>query len=211
MRRLIVDPALPDPAVVADAAAAIARGAIVALGTDTLYGLAVDPTNRAAIQKLFAAKGRAAGEAVPVVAADLSQVAAWFGAPPEWAVRLGREFWPGPLAVLLPVPRAFAEEVHAGTGLVAVRVPDHAVARALAREAGVPVTATSANQSGQPPASTADEVEAALGASVDVLLDSGPSPGGPPSTIVAVADGRVRLVREGAVPWERVLRSLDAR
>jgi L-threonylcarbamoyladenylate synthase len=211
MRRLTVDPVSPDNSVVADASAALGHGAIVALATDTLYGLAVDPTNRAAVLRLFAAKGRAAAEALPVVAADLSQVTEWFGTLPEWAARLGREFWPGPLSLLLPAPGAFAEGVHAGTGLVAVRVPDHPVARAVARQAGVPVTATSANLSGRPPATTADEIEATLGGSVDVLLDSGPARGGPPSTIVAVADDTVRLVREGAVPWERVLRSLDTR
>jgi L-threonylcarbamoyladenylate synthase len=182
------------------------------MGTDTLYGLAVDPTNRAAVERLFAAKGRAAAEALPVVAADLTQVAAWFGILPEWADRLGRQFWPGPLSLLLPAPPSFVTAVHAGTGLVAVRVPDHAVARALAAHAGVPVTATSANVSGQPPGTTADAVEASLGSSVDVLIDTGPSRGGPPSTIVGLADdGRLRLVREGAVPWARVLRSIDAR
>jgi L-threonylcarbamoyladenylate synthase len=211
MRRLVIDPAAVDDTSVAQAAAALVRGGIVACATDTLYGLAVDPTNRHAVARLFAAKGRAGGEAIPVVARDLAQVVDWCGRLPEWAGCLGREFWPGPLSVLLPVPPSFAPEVHAGTGLVAIRVPAHAVARALARLADRPVTATSANLSGHPPATTADEVEAALGASIDLILDSGPASGGPPSTIVGATGGHVRLVREGAVPWARVLRSLDAR
>jgi L-threonylcarbamoyladenylate synthase len=211
MHRLAIDPASLDEAVVARVAVEITRGALVALGTDTLYGLAVDPTSGPAVQRLFDAKSRSAREALPVVAADRQQVIEWFGALPAWADRLGSDFWPGPLSVLLPAPPTFVTAVHAGTGLVAVRVPDHTIARALARAAGTPLTATSANPSGRAPATTADEVEASLGSLVDILIDTGPSPGGPPSTIVAMTDERIRLVREGAVPWERVLRSLHAR
>ena len=93
-------------------------------------------------------------------------------------------------------------------GGVAVRVPAHRVARALADAAGHPVTATSANASGAPPASSSEEVLAGLGATIDLVLDAGPTPGGPASTIVDVTGDDVRLVRSGAVPWERVIELL---
>jgi L-threonylcarbamoyladenylate synthase len=208
MLRLSIDSAGFTASDLAPAAAAIAGGGLVAMATDTLYGLAVDPRRADAVARVFAAKRRPPGEALPVIAADMSQVIEWFGPLPAAAGRLARTFWPGPLSLLLPAPPSFSAAVHAGTLLIAVRVPDHRVACSLARLAGVPLTATSANPSGRPPAATAEEVAEALGAEVDVLIDSGPARGGPPSTIVE-ATTHPRLVREGAVPWERVLRSLD--
>jgi L-threonylcarbamoyladenylate synthase len=100
-------------------------------------------------------------------------------------------------------------EIHAGTGKVAVRVPDHPVARALARAVGHPLTSTSANVSGEDATATPDEVARTLDAVIDVLIDAGPSPGGLPSTIVDVTGFDPVLVRAGAVPWDRVLKFLD--
>jgi L-threonylcarbamoyladenylate synthase len=98
--------------------------------------------------------------------------------------------------------------VHAGRGTVAVRVPDHPVARQLAEACGWPITSTSANRSGQPATSDPEAVRAALAADLDGLIDAGPSPGGAPSTIVDAGGDAPRLVRAGAVPWERVLECL---
>jgi tRNA A37 threonylcarbamoyladenosine synthetase subunit TsaC/SUA5/YrdC len=103
---------------------------------------------------------------------------------------------------------SLAPGVAAADGTVAVRVPDHAVARAMAQVADHAITATSANVSGRPPAVTALEVEAALGVGVSIVVDAGAAPGGPPSTIVRVDRGRARLVRAGPIPWARVLELL---
>jgi L-threonylcarbamoyladenylate synthase len=190
------------------AAGAIAGGRIVAFPTDTLYGLAVDPRDAAAVASLAAAKGRGAGQALPLIAADRAQIELTIGPLNILAARLADVFWPGPLSILLPAPAAMVPDVHAGSGTVAVRVPAHAVARGLAATVGFPITATSANRSGESPAATGDEVERALGAVVAVLLDAGPTPGGDPSTIVDVTGAEPRLVRDGAVSWARVLESL---
>ncbi|MBI2222074.1 MAG: Sua5/YciO/YrdC/YwlC family protein, partial [Acidobacteria bacterium] len=123
-------------------------------------------------------------------------------------LRLAAQFWPGPLTLVAAAAAELAGGVAAADGTVAVRVPDHAVARALARGFGFPVTATGANRSGEPPASRAGEVRAALGDAVAVLIDAGEAPGGPPSTIVDVTQQLPRLVRAGAVAWDRVLESL---
>jgi L-threonylcarbamoyladenylate synthase len=206
-RRLTLDPARPSGEAIAAAVTVLNRGGVVAYPTDTQYGLAVDPRSGAAVQRLFDLKGRPADLAIPLIAGDLSQVeqvAAVITAP---ARRLIERFWPGPLTLILPAAACLAVAIHGGRRTVAVRVPDHLVARALAAGFKFPVTSTSANQSGKPPAVTADEVLAGVGQDLDLVLDAGPTPGGEPSTIVDVT-GAPALVRAGAVAWDRVLESL---
>ena len=189
------------------AAAAIRAGGVVALPTDTLYGLAADPFNADAVARLFALKGRAALHAIPLIAFDAAQIVRHIGPLPPAAQCLADRFWPGPLTLLVNVPARLAEAVSAGTGRVGVRVPAHTVARALCDAAGTLLTATSANLSGQPPTDDPDVAAASIGEAIDFLLDAGMTPGGAPSTIVDVADvagSGLRLIRAGAVGWEEV-------
>jgi L-threonylcarbamoyladenylate synthase len=190
--------------------AAIMRGEVIAYPTETFYGLGADPTNAAAIERIYAIKGRRAGEALPLIAMDVDALLELGAQPPRLARQLAETFWPGALTLVLPIaPGRFPDALTAGGTTIAVRVPDHPVARAIASIAGGLITSTSANRSGQPPASTADEVHAALGDDVGVLVDGGATPGGAPSTIVDVTSETPRLVRAGVVPWERVLESLQ--
>lgn len=193
---------------VAAAVAVLRAGGIVAYPTDTLYGLAVDPRRADAVETLFTIKGRQQTSAIPLIAGNVEQAreAGTFG-PRE--VTLAAAFWPGPLSIVVAGGPDVTAAVLAGDGTVAIRVPDHALARALAVASGFAITATSANLSGVPPAVTADEVAAALQDRIDLLLDAGPSPGGPPSTIVDLRSGSPVLVRVGAVEWDRVLKSLQ--
>ena len=115
------------------AAEVIAAGGVVAIPTDTLYGLAVDPFNAPAVAKVFVVKGRSGERALPLVATDREQVARWFGELGRTGSRLANCFWPGPLTLLLPASDTLAAEVTGGTGRVGVRVPAHAVTRALCR------------------------------------------------------------------------------
>jgi L-threonylcarbamoyladenylate synthase len=185
---------------------AMRRGLVVAYPTDTLYGLAVDPANHEAVTRLFALKGRALGHAVPLIAADAAQVRACARLTPL-AERLALAFWPGPLTLVLEATSGIDDRVLGNGGTVAIRVPDHMVARALAAAAEGPVTSTSANPSGQPPTADPDEVARSLPA-VDVLIDGGMAPGGAPSTIVDATGNRPVLIRSGAIAWERVLEFL---
>jgi len=180
---------------------------VVAYPTDTFYGLAVDPRAANAVRKLFAVKAREAGHAVPVIAADFGQAreAAAFDAQSE---RAAHAFWPGPLSLIVAAKGAVRPELLALDGSVAVRVPAHALAQALAAGLGFCITATSANLSGQPPSSSAAEVAHALGGRVDFVLDGGDTPGGTPSTIVDLRADPPRLVRAGPIAWDRVLRSI---
>jgi len=183
---------------------AIGEGGVIALPTDTLYGLGADPFRLDAVARVFAVKGRLAERALPLIAADIDQVADRLGRLPDLGRRLAARFWPGPLTLLLTAPPALAPDVSGGTGTVGVRVPAHAVARALCRACGTPLTATSANISGAAPAADPGEVERTLGARIDLLVDAGATPGGPPSTIVDATGASPRLVRQGAIAWEEI-------
>jgi L-threonylcarbamoyladenylate synthase len=191
----------------AAAADVMRAGGVVAFPTDTLYGLAVDPRRGDAVERLFALKGRRADAAVPLIAGDVEQAAAAgeFGAA---EMRLAAAFWPGPLSLVVPARDPVARAVLAADGTVAIRVPAHAVARALALTFGFCITATSANPSGRPPAESADAVADTV-TGVDLLLDCGAAPGGLPSTIVSLQGGVPVLVRAGAIGWDRVVKSLQ--
>jgi len=206
--RLVVDPRDPEPAAIAAAADAISRGEIVAYPTDTLYALAVDPRSDAAVGKLFNVKGRDKSVAIALIAASLEQ-ARDAGAFGNLEATLAAAFWPGPLTIVVPANERMSRALSSGKGTLGVRVPAHDVARRLAAAFGTCITATSANISGQPPYTTAGDVAAALDRRIDLLLDGGPAPGGPPSTIVQVVKGRPVLLRAGAVAWNRVLESLE--
>jgi L-threonylcarbamoyladenylate synthase len=204
MIRLVVNQIEPEPAILERVAAVIRAGGVVALPTDTLYGLAADPFNAPAVRRVFLVKGRTSGRALPLVAADVAQINAQLGLLPPLALALAEGFWPGPLTLLVPASGALAADVTGGTGRVGVRVPAHAVARGLCRACGSVLTATSANLSGRPASNDPDDVARSLGSELDVLLDAGKAPGGPSSTIVDVTGVEPQLVRAGAIPWEEV-------
>ena len=179
MRRVFVDPLAPQSDAIQEAATWIRTGGIVAIPTDTLYGLAANPFDaKAAVARVFAAKGRPQSQALPLIAADAAQVEVAHRPLSAAAGRLARRFWPGPLTLLLPAPVTLARDVVGGTGRVGVRVPAHHIACAVAASVGTPITATSANVSGEPPTDDPDVVERTLGRVVDFLLDTGPTPGG---------------------------------
>jgi L-threonylcarbamoyladenylate synthase len=208
MRRVFVDPGAPQRDAIQEAATWIRRGGVVALPTDTLYGLAADPFRADAVARIFAVKGRDAARALPLIAADTPQVVAHLGPLPALAAPLAARFWPGPLTLLIAAVPALAPELTGGTGAVGVRVPAHDVARAVCAACGHPVTATSANRSGAPATADPDVVERTLGDRLDFLLDTGAAPGGAPSTIVDVTTVQPRLVRAGAISWDEVLECL---
>jgi L-threonylcarbamoyladenylate synthase len=185
------------------------QGGIVLFPTDTFYGLAVDPTSDAAVRRLFDLKGRSARTALPLVAASVRQVEAACGPLGDAAARLAARCWPGPLSILLDAPANISVAVHGGSRAIAVRVPAHAVARALAEGWGGLLTATSANRSGEPPATTVDAIGAWAAEAGVYIVDGGATAGGAPSTIVDVRGPEPVLVREGAIPWRRVLESLQ--
>jgi L-threonylcarbamoyladenylate synthase len=192
------------------AAALLRRGGIVAYPTETFYGLGALWHRRDALRRLAEAKLRPEGKPLPLLAADLAQVAEVALPLGPAAARLAARFWPGPLTLVVPAAAAVPPEITAGTGTVGVRIPGSEVARALSAAAGGALVSTSANLTGEPPPATPQALSPALLARIDGVLDAGPAPGGLPSTVVAVVEGegRVVLLREGAVDWQAVLRAL---
>ena len=176
-------------------------GGMAIVPTDTVYGVAAAKGNEAALARIVAAKGRDPSKPCQLLAAS-AEAAAAAGIPfPPPAAAAARAFWPGALTLVLDLPDG---------GTEGVRVPDHACARALCEAAGGLLRCTSANRSGEPPASTARDALAAL-PSADAAVDAGPAPGGVASTVAAVrADGSVRVFREGPVPAD-ALRRVAAR
>ena len=192
------------------AIACLTRGGVLAIPTDTLYGLAADAFNPDAIERVFSIKERPEGMALPVLlsgAEQLEQVAA--SVPPE-AIRLAESYWPGPLTLIVGRSEVLPERLTAGQSTVAVRVPDHPVPRALAKRLGRPVTGTSANISGAVDPQSIEELRRQVGARVDLLIEEGPTPAGTASTIVDLSEEEPRLIREGAIPFGEIAALLSA-
>jgi L-threonylcarbamoyladenylate synthase len=204
MRRIFVNPVRPHRDAIQEAAKLIRIGRVIAMPTDTLYGLGSNPFSAVAVARVFAAKGRAADQALPLIASGAAQVANHLGALTGAGQKLAEHFWPGPLTLIVTAPATIARDVTGGTGTVGVRVPDNVVARAICEATGHPITATSANVSGEPPTDDPDIVEESLGSRIDLLIDAGHTPGGAPSTIVDVSGSSIRLVRDGAISWRDV-------
>jgi L-threonylcarbamoyladenylate synthase len=193
----------------AEAVELLRSGRIVAVPTDTVYGIAADLALPDAIERLFAAKQRPPEKAVAVLLADAAQ--AWtLGIPSPAARALADAFWPGGLTLVLTVQPGvrLPDVLAAGTPTIGVRVPDHPAPRALASALG-PLPTTSANLSGQPDARDAHEVAAMLGDALALVLDGGPIRGGPASTVVDCTSDVPRILRPGAIDPARLAAILD--
>ena len=177
------------------AAAAIRAGEVVVIPTDTVYGLAGDPSNPGAVERIYAIKGRPPQLELNLLASDISQLDGLVEMDGV-ARSLAAAFWPGPLSLICPVGSRRLAIPRSGTTLM-VRVPGHALLRRLLDETG-PIASTSANRHGMPPAATGPEAEAALGVEVSVVIDGGPG-SGMASTIIDASSRPPRLLREGPI------------
>lgn len=192
----------------AAAARALEGGAIVAIPTDTVYGLAVLP-RRAELDRLLAVKRRSASKGLQLLIDGLDQVEA-LTLVSSTAAALARHFWPGPLTLVLPLrPTAVVPAVLTpGRRTLGVRVPDHPVPRALARRLG-PIAASSANLSGEADAQRVEDLLGSVGWAVELVLDDGPAPAGRPSTVIEVdSSGALTVHREAAIPADVIREAL---
>ena len=188
-----------DPAALTEAALAMQAGGIVGIPTETVYGIGVVPRPEA-LAAVIAAKQRPDDKGIALLIDSLDQLDGLVEVT-EPARRLADRYWPGALTLVLPLqrPELIPEAVTGGRDTLGLRIPDHLVPRALARELG-PIAVTSANRSGEPPAQSAEELIASVGHSLALVLDDGPVRGGVASTVVAVDhDGAWRVLREGAL------------
>ena len=193
-----------DPDCARTAAALLKQGELVALPTETVYGLGADGLNPQAVAKIFAAKGRPQDNPLILHIADMEQIACLCRDVPESAYLLAEKFWPGPLTMVLPARDIVAKCTTAGLPTVAVRCPDSAITRQIIRLAGVPVAAPSANISGKPSTTTARHVLDDHNGKLPLIVDGGPCRVGVESTIVDLTEDRPRLLRPGGITPEQL-------
>jgi L-threonylcarbamoyladenylate synthase len=195
---VVVDAVNPDPAALARAAVVLRAGGLVAFPTETFYGLGAAAADHAAVRRVFSVKGRDAGKPL-LVLVDSVAMAERVAEVTARGRELMARHWPGALTLVLRARDGVPPEVTAGTGTIGVRLSPHPVARGLVRALGSPVTAPSANLAEAPPPTTAAAVRAVFDGAIELVLDGGPTAGGPPSTVVDVTSGTPRVLRQGAV------------
>jgi tRNA threonylcarbamoyl adenosine modification protein (Sua5/YciO/YrdC/YwlC family) len=188
---------------IANAALAVQRGQLVVLPTDTVYGIGADAFDPESVRRLLAAKGRGREMPPPVLVSAPTTLDALAVGVPSYARALITELWPGPLTLVCRQQPSLQWDLGDTRGTVAVRMPDHEVALELLARTG-PLAVSSANRTGRPAATDADQAEEMLGSAVAVILDGGPTPGALPSTIVDVTGPAGRVLRLGAVSLERL-------
>lgn len=182
------------------------QGGLVAYPTDTVYGLGASLKLPQSVARIYEVKGRSPNSPLPLLLADVSQIAEVAGKVPPSAWCFIRNFFPGALTLVLPKSGSVPAVITGGGNSVAVRIPDHPVPLALIKGLGVPIVGTSANISGRPSPLTAEEVSAQLGGKIDLIIDGGRCPGGKESTIVDVTGETPVIRREGAISKEELRR-----
>jgi tRNA threonylcarbamoyl adenosine modification protein (Sua5/YciO/YrdC/YwlC family) len=200
---VVIHPHRPEWPRIRQVAAVIRRGGVVAIPTDTFYGLAANPFLPGVAERIFRIKRRPETRPILLLIDSLERLENLVRDPPRSFQRIAAAFWPGPLTVILRANERVPQAITAGTGTVAVRWPAAALPRALIGAVGAPLTATSANISGRRPALTAHDAQIQLGHTVDCIVDGGRAARMLPSTIVDLTNG-YRIVREGAVPRARL-------
>jgi tRNA threonylcarbamoyl adenosine modification protein (Sua5/YciO/YrdC/YwlC family) len=206
---LKVNAAHPDPHIVRYAASWLNRGSVVAIPTDTLYALAADPVNLAAVDAIFRVKGRPETQALPILISSLIHAQVLARDLPDNFFRLAQACWPGPLTIVVDASNRLPLKVTANTRRVALRWPKSRLITDLIAELGVPLTGTSANLSGSPSCGNAIDVFTQLGDRLPLILDAGPTAETTPSTIVELSGDHWCIGREGACPASDIREALE--
>jgi L-threonylcarbamoyladenylate synthase len=209
MREILnIDSQRPDDSMIAEASSILRSGGVVAYPTETFYGLGADGQNEEAIKKIFLIKGRNFKNPISVIVGNVNDVRGLVDEVPEIALHLMERFWPGALTIIFKASPDISDHLTAGTGKIGIRLSSHPIATALARKLGHPITATSANFSGNNECTSADEVIQGIGDQVDAVIDGGQTPGGLGSTIIDVTTDPPAILREGVIPKYKISESL---
>ena len=203
---LRIHPDEPEPDLIATVVNRLNAGQVIALPTDTFYGLAVDPVNLRAVDRIYEIKTRARHKPLSLLISEVEQAYELARSLDSAFDRLAEKFWPGPLTIVVKAGSKLPLRVTANTGNVALRVPEAAIPRAVVAKLGLPITATSANLSGYPECSYADDVRIQLGDKLPLIVDGGPTPRTTATTIVDLSHGgnSWMILREGAIPTHEI-------
>lgn len=199
----------PAPDVLRYAAERLLHGEVVAIPTDTVYGLAADPFNLAAVEEIFRVKGRPEERALPILVNSLDQAMLLSREVPRNFLRLAEEFWPGALTLVVDASHRLPLKVTANTKRIALRWPRSEVVARLIEEFDGPITGTSANLSGSPTCTSADQVFTQLGDRLQLILDAGETKAAIPSTIVELHGEKWKILREGAIIAKEIEEALQ--
>jgi len=199
----------PDIEAIRYAAKMIARGQVVGVPTDTFYGLAADPCNLSAIEEIYRVKGRPENRALPILVNSIEQTIPLTRDLPSSFLTLAQKFWPGALTILVDASQRLPLKVTANKGRVALRWPNSKIVCALIEQTGWPITGTSANISGYPSCSNAEELMEQLGERIPLILDCGETGAMLSSTIVNLMGEEWQIVREGVVSEEEIKQALN--
>ena len=198
----------PNPAAMRYAADLIRRGELVAIPTDTFYGIAADPYNLAAVEQIYRVKGRPETRAMPVLVNSVPQAISLSLDVPYAFYKLAAKFWPGPLTLLVKASTGVPRKITADTGNVAVRWPKSAIVSAIIELAKGPITGTSGNISGMPACANALDLLEQMGDRLPLIIDGGETPGHLASTIVKLEGDDWSVMREGVIPEELIRAAL---
>jgi L-threonylcarbamoyladenylate synthase len=208
---LRIHPDNPEPELIDIVVKSLNAGNVVALPTDTFYGLAVDPVNLRAVDRIYDIKTRARHKPLSLLIAEVEQAYELARSLDTAFDRLAEKFWPGPLTIVVKAGGKLPLRVTANTGNLALRVPEAAIPRAVVARLGLPITATSANLSGMPECAYASAVRDQLGDKLPLIIDGGPTPRTLPTTIVDLSGGgnSWMILREGAIPTHEIALALQ--
>jgi L-threonylcarbamoyladenylate synthase len=208
---LKINPDEPEPHLVAQVVESLQRGDVVGMPTDTFYGLAVDPVNLNAVERIYDLKTRAKHKPLSLLISDTAQAYELARNIDGTFDRLAERFWPGPLTIIVKAGGRLPLRVTANTGNVALRVPEAAICRAVVSELGLPITATSANLRGLPECTYAACVREQFGDTVPLIVDGGPTARNVATTIVDLSGGpnSWMILREGAIPTHEIVLALQ--
>ena len=196
----------PEPSLIKYVADQIRSGEVLGMPTDTFYGLAADPFNLRAVDRVYEIKTRSRHKALSLLIESIDQAEELAKSIPEEFYALARKFWPGPLTIIVKAGSRLPLKVTANTGNVALRVPNAKIPLAVVTAAAIPITATSANLSGATECTSAEQVREQLHGRINIVVDGGQSPRDIPSTIIDLSgEGPMgRVIREGAIPAEEI-------
>lgn len=206
---LRVNPKVPEADEIKKAAQYILNGEVIAYPTETIYGLGADVFNRKAVKKIYDLKARDYGLPISILVPSTPMLRELVTEIPERAQALMRRYWPGPLTILFEVNAKFPKSLVTNTGKVGVRISSHPIVAALAAQVGRPITTTSANLSGFPPSLNVKHLQKYFGEKIPCILDGGECEPSRGSTVVDVTQETMRIIREGTIPAEEVIRTFQ--
>ncbi len=201
-----IDPRHPDRSEISRAVEFLKSGQVIAYPTETIYGLGADALSRKAVKRIYDLKSRDYGLPISILVADLKMLRTVVASVPDRTLPLMRKYWPGPLTILFPVSDIIPKGFVTNTGKIGIRVSSNPVAAALVESFGGPITTTSANLSGFPPSLSVKHVQKYFGEKLPCIVDGGECEPSRGSTVVDIADESMRIIREGAISADEVIR-----